>query len=418
MSLPNSLDVLVIGAGPAGCIAASLLHKAGLRVAVFERDTFPRFVIGESLLPRCMDHMDEAGLLDDVKARNYIVKIGAGILRGSERAFFNFEEQFTPGWSWTWQVPRADFDQTLALGVAKKGIPVLHRHTVTAFQPGTHPRTTVVDDTGATQVVESRFVLDASGYGRVLPRLLDLELPSEQPVRQALFSHVTGDLRPAGAEEGRIWVCVHEDCGWIWIIPFSNGLTSVGAVGEPPIFEKHRGVDDEDTLRRIFATEPNARDRLKEMKLTFSPRWIRGYSVSVKRLWGEGFCLAGNATEFLDPVFSSGVTLAMESASRAAKLTIRQLAGEQVDWERDYTDYMMLGINTFRAAVNGWYDGRLHKIFFFPAQPPTLRRQITSMLAGYVWDERNPFVAEQEGAVTQLAARVDAVMAHSRAMNP
>jgi hypothetical protein len=100
----------------------------------------------------------------------------------------------------------------------------------------------------------------------------------------------------------------------------------------------------------------------------------------------------------------------MESGSQAARLTIRHLRGEAVDWEEDYTSYMMRGINTFRAAVNGWYDGRLQKIFFFPAQPLLLRKQITSMLAGYVWDERNPFVAEREGAVTALAERVDAAM--------
>lgn len=404
-ALPESVDVLVIGAGPAGCIAAALLRRAGLSTAIVEREVFPRFVIGESLLPRCMDHLDEAGLLEAVKARGYLVKIGAGFLRGAQRSFYDFEVQFTPGWSWTWQVPRADFDHTLARAVAAQGVPVLHRHAVTAFEPGAEPRTTVVDPDGAARVVRSRFVVDASGYGRVLPRLLGLEAPSAQPPRQALFAHVSGDRRPTGPEAGRIWVCVHPDGGWIWIIPFSDGLTSVGVVGPPPLFEG-RGADDEATLRALLDAEPNARDRLAATSLAFAPRWIRGYAVSVTRLFGEGYCLAGNATEFLDPIFSSGVTLAMESGSRAAKLAARQLAGEAVDWERDYAAHMRKGIDTFRAAVNGWYDTRLQTIFFAHTQPLVRRQQITSMLAGYVWDDANPFVSEGEAAITRLAELV------------
>src|SRR3977135_1112416 len=109
----DQVDVLVIGAGPAGSVAASMIHQAGYSVRVVEREKFPRFVIGESLLPRCMEVLEEAGLLDAVKAKKFQEKFGAKFMKGDDVSDFNFREQFTNGWSWTWQVPRAEFDDAL-----------------------------------------------------------------------------------------------------------------------------------------------------------------------------------------------------------------------------------------------------------------------------------------------------------------
>src|SRR6187549_3966912 len=126
-------DVLVIGAGPAGSIAAAKLHQAGLRVKVVEREKFPRFVIGESLLPRCMEVLEDAGLLEAVKAKGFQEKFGAKFLKDEAVSDFNFTEQFTKGWNWTWQVPRAEFDLTLAEEVVRKGVPIDFETTVTAI---------------------------------------------------------------------------------------------------------------------------------------------------------------------------------------------------------------------------------------------------------------------------------------------
>jgi flavin-dependent dehydrogenase len=400
MDLPSFCDVTILGAGPAGSSAAALLHQAGFSTVVLEKQQFPRFVIGESLLPRCMDLLAEANLLEAAQGRNYIVKRGALFLRGPERCDFNYGLQHTKGWEWTWQVQRADFDKTLADAVAQRGVPFAYQHEVVGVDFAGAPTVTFADPAGRRRTIQSRFVIDASGYGRVLPRLLALELPSGFPQRKAVFAHLRGDKRKPGPDESRIWIACVPGGAWIWIIPFSNGLTSFGVVGGPEAFGSYPAAAAE--CLRAFIADPNF-VRLHEAEFVFEPRTISGYACTVSRLHGEGFCLVGNATEFLDPVFSSGVTLALESANRAAKTLIRQLRGEAVDWESDYASYMQRGIDVFRTYVTRWYDGTLPRIFFARHANEPVKRMICSVLAGYVWDESNPFVAQHQRKVAQLA---------------
>jgi flavin-dependent dehydrogenase len=401
MSLPSACDVLVIGAGPAGSSSAALLQQAGYSVAVVEKQQFPRFVIGESLLPRVMDLLGEAGLLEAATARNFIVKRGALFLRDQERCDFSFADQFTKGWDHTWQVPRADFDKTLADAVEARGVPFAYGHEVVAADFSAGPVLTVADEQGRQQTLRSRFVIDASGYGRVLPRLLDLDLPSKFPPRKAVFAHLRGDRRKPGPDENRIWIVCLASGAWAWIIPFSNGLTSFGIVGPLDAFRAFPD-DPAECLRAAIASDDNF-ERLRNTAFALEPRTLGGYACSVKRLHGPGFALVGNATEFLDPVFSSGVTLALESANRASKAAIRQLNGETVDWEKEYAAYMRRGIDVFRAYVSGWYDGSVPRLFFNPQAAEPVKRMICSILAGYVWDEENPFVREPERKLAQIA---------------
>ena len=401
MSLPSSCDVLVIGAGPAGSSAAALLHKAGYSVAVVEKQKFPRFVIGESLLPRVMDLLTEADLLQAASARGYTVKQGALFLRHEERCDFTFAEQFTPGWDHTWQVPREDFDKTLADAVEGRGVPFAYEHEVIAADFSGAPVVTVADASGRKQTVRSRFVIDASGYGRALPRLLDLDLPSSSPPRKAVFAHLRGDRRKPGPDENRIWIVCLDSGAWVWVIPFSNGLTSFGIVGTPESVARYPENPGE-CLRAVIASDANF-ERLRHAEFAFEPRTLSGYSCAVKRMHGPGFALVGNATEFLDPVFSSGVTLALESANRAAKTLIRQLQGETVDWENDYAAYMRRGIEVFRTYVNTWYDGSLPRLFFEVKPAASVKQMICSVLAGYAWDLNNPFVREHERKMAQVA---------------
>ena len=402
----SSYDVTVIGAGPAGTISAALLKAAGLDVAIFERTQFPRFVIGESLLPICNDVLTDAKLFDHVESQGYQVKTGAVFLRGEDICEYDFSQQFTDGATWTWQVPRAEFDNVLATGVQEAGVPIFFEHTINDVEVGESPQLKVAGPDGDTTDVRSRFIVDASGYGRVLPRILDLDRPSEQPRRRALFTHVTGDNRPKGPDSGRIWVIIHREDVWIWIIPFADGRTSVGVVA-PPDFYNDLPDEPEDCLRTIIESNANAKGRLSDVDLTFDPISIENYSIGIKQLFGDGYCIVGNATEFLDPVFSSGVALAMQSARTSSDLIIRQLNGGTVDWQVDYADFMTRGIDTFRTFVNAWYDCTLHKIFFAPNVNQEFKSMICSALAGYVWDLENPFVRNHDRKLQQLLKLVE-----------
>jgi flavin-dependent dehydrogenase len=402
--LKEKVDVLVIGAGPAGCIAGSIINKQGFKVKMVEKEKFPRFVIGESLLPRVMDHLDEAGLLEAVQKEGFQKKFGAKFVRGEEICDFDFSNQFTSsGWNWTWQVPRGRFDQVLAETTASMGVELEYETAVTQIEfHGTDSVTTVVNKAGDKKQIEARFIVDASGYGRVIPRLFNLDKPSNFEPRKTHFTHFRDLKRPEGVDGNRITAVVHEPRTWIWIIPFSNGITSVGFVADP---EFYHGVTDNpvERMRTIVEKNGHTRDRFRDAEMMFEPRSIEGYAISTKQLYGDGFVLCGNATEFLDPIFSSGVTFAMESGNKAAKLVCDTLQNKPVDWQKQYTDHMMQGINTFRSYVAAWYSGDLHEIFFSGNPDSEVKNQICSVLAGYVWDLDNPFVKQHDKALVSLA---------------
>ena len=176
-------DVLVIGAGPSGCVASAYLQANNIDVLVVEKSKFPRFVIGESLLPRCMDHFEEVGLLDCLKAEGFEVKSGARFIKGNKVCDFEFDKKFSPGWDWTWQVPRADFDQALTNELQQKGVSIYFEQEVidVEFYKDGSSKTSLKDRNGVITVVEAKFVIDSSGHGRVLPRLLGLDKPSKIP---------------------------------------------------------------------------------------------------------------------------------------------------------------------------------------------------------------------------------------------
>lgn len=399
-------DVVVIGAGPAGSVSAALLKQAGLDVVVLERARFPRFVIGESLLPICNEVLQEAGLFERVRSQGYQVKTGAVFLRDNEMCEYDFADQFTKGATWSWQVPRAHFDNVLVDGIRASGVPVHFECEVTDAKVGEAPSVSITGSDGKPRKICCRFVVDASGYGRVLPRLLHLDKPSDQPRRRSLFAHVSGDKRPGGPNAGRIWIIIHDEGAWLWIIPFADGRTSVGVVADPEFYTAYP-YEPAECLEAIVRSDPNASRRLAAMELSFGPISIESYSIGIKQLYGEGYCVVGNATEFLDPVFSSGVSLAMQSARRASGCVIEQLTRGTTDWQGLYADYMMRGVDTFRSFVNAWYDRTLHTILFAPEINPEFKRMICSALAGYVWDLDNPFVSNHQRKLSQLARIID-----------
>ncbi|WP_082102856.1 NAD(P)/FAD-dependent oxidoreductase [Robbsia andropogonis] len=402
------VDVAIIGAGPAGAVAAALLRRAGHGVRVIERQHFPRFSIGESLLPQSMAYLEAAGMLRAVVEAGFQYKNGAAFFRGDQYAAYDFRDKHSEGWGTTYQVVRADFDHILARCAARQGADVRYGETVTAFHGGLTPMLELVDANGRADTVRARFVLDASGFGRVLPRLLDLETPTRMPERAALFGHFVEGRAARESDRTKIGVHVHpvhRDV-WFWRIPLSDGRSSIGCVAARaflvpadgvPLADRSEAEQDawrESRLRALIGEEPMLARLFDGATLRMPVRTLVGYSANVARLHGDGYALLGNAGEFLDPVFSSGVTIALRSAYQASVVLDRQLRGDTVDWHADYDVPLRKGIDTFRAFVERWYTGELQDMIFYKAQTPAIRRMISAVLAGYAWDESNPYVRD------------------------
>lgn len=401
-------DVVVIGAGPSGATAAAMLADEGQKVLVIERQQFPRFSIGESLLPQCMTYLKAAGLeslvIENADALGFQFKNGAAFYRQGQHVNFDFRKKFTEGPGTTFQVKRERFDQLLIQGAAEKGAQVEHGVALTDidFSSPELVSLSVTTDTEAFDI-KARFVLDASGYGRVLPRSLSLESPSDFPIRQAVFCHVKSDLKGGNFDRNQILITVHPNNPeiWYWLIPFADGTASIGVVGEEELFAEHD--DPESKLWNMIKEEPYLLDVLGDYEVTRPEQCITGYSANVNKLYGDRFALLGNAGEFLDPVFSSGVTIAMKSSTLAVPLVIKELAGQSQDWERDFSEPLRVGISTFRTFVEGWYDTRFQKVIFYPEQQQQVKEMVSSILAGYAWDTQNPYVQESERRLNVLA---------------
>ena len=402
------VDVLIIGAGPSGCVAAAYLNKQGVNIMVVEKSVFPRFVIGESLLPRCMDHFEEVGLLDCLIAQNFEIKNGARFIKGDTICEFDFAEKHTKGYDWTWQMPRADFDYALTEELKKQGVDIVFEHEVISvvFMEDGSSRTTIKTKNNEVYHVNAKFIIDSSGYGRVLPRLLKLDKPSSIPEHSSIFSHVKELDRPNGSEGTFITFDVLDADTWFWVIPFSNGNTSIGFVGKTDFIDSFKGTHAE-RLSQMIKKSSYYYERFKDVDFLFEPKIIQNYSKSVTQLYGKGYALTGNSAEFLDPVFSSGVTFATESGLKAAKLITRELKDEAVDWETEYGEYMKKGVSVFASYVKEWYTGNLQTIFFDGADNLEIKRQICSVLAGYVWDETNPFVKNHDRLIKTLATIIN-----------
>ncbi|WP_178102808.1 NAD(P)/FAD-dependent oxidoreductase [Pseudomonas sp. gcc21] len=398
-------DVAIIGAGPSGAAAAAWLARNGLRVQVIERTQFPRFSIGESLLPQCMVHLETCGLLDAALAGGFQIKNGAAFTWRGINTAIDFRDKFSEGPGTTWQVPRADFDHRLIEGARDAGAQVQYETLVEDFTPDAdRPSLTLRTKDGERRILRARFILDASGYGRVLSRLANLSKASTLESRCALFMHIEDHIDHPEHDREKILIGVHPTHPgvWYWLIPFSDGRSSVGVVGDRETLQA-AGDDDTTRLWHFLNQEPTLAEYLRNATQVRDTNRLEGYSADVKRLHGPGFALLGNAGEFLDPVFSSGVTVALDSAVRAAPLVKRQLAGETIDWDMEFEQPLRRGVATFREFVEAWYDGRLPKIIFNQHQSPRIRSMISSVLAGYAWDQSNPFVSASRRRLNSLA---------------
>ncbi len=397
MTQVETCDVAIIGAGPAGAVSAAILAERGWKVRVFERQHFPRFSIGESMLCQTMQLLKDVGLYDDIKAAGFQYKDGAAFAWGDRYTDIYFPHKSASGLGTTFQVRREIFDQVLIGAAQRRGATVTFGDTVRAFSSDEDGAVLAVEsEAGVTRQVRARFCLDGSGFGRVLARLLDLELPSGFDKRRSVFRHVHDHADNSSFDRNKILVTINPDAPqiWYWMIPLADGLTSVGVVGPDADIA---GAGDT-AEARLDALLPRAELMSRVLANATSARpagEIIGFSANVKSLVGPSYALLGNAAEFLDPVFSSGVTIAIKSAALGADLVDRRLKGGAVDWDKEFVEELMLGVDAFRACVASWYDGSLQRIIFDrPKADTQVTAYITSILAGYAWDRSNPFVRE------------------------
>ena len=389
-------QVAIIGAGPSGSIAAALLQQANINVIVIEKSLFPRFSIGESLLPACMEVIKKANMLSAVEKANFQLKNGAAFHHAGRHSEFDFTKKFTPGAGTTFQVQRGNFDKVLADDAEAKGVDIRYQHEVLDINFENKPLLNIKNNEGETYQIEAEFVLDASGFARVLPRLLDLEEPSTLIPRKAIFTHVKDNIVNDGYfDRDKILISIHPDDTevWYWLIPFSNGTCSVGVVAKDS-FLKDYPSDNKLALQQLINEEAGLKRILEHAEYTTQIGMIDGYSSNVKKLCDDKFALLGNAGEFLDPVFSSGVTIAMKSAEIATDTLIRKFAGETVNWQDDYEKPLMVGVDAFRCYVEGWYAKKFQDVVLYPNPNQKVKEMVCSILAGYAWDENNPFVTD------------------------
>ena len=400
-------QILIIGAGPAGMVAAGYLKKHGVNCLVVEKSSFPRFSIGESLLPKSMENFEEAGLLDAIMPAGFQKKFGARFIKNGKVGEFDFSEKYGNGWDWTWQVPRADFDLVLANEIQRQGVEIFFDAEVTIVNFfGKKSTAEILINSEENIEINADFIIDASGNGRVLANQLDLSTSPKITGNSSIFTHIKETNRPKGKEGELITFEVLDTKTWFWYFPFSNGNSSLGFVSEDEWF-KGFSSDNSVAFREMLKALKYYRGRFDEELFLFNPIKIPNISRNVKKMYGHGFALCGNSAEFLDPIFSSGVAFATESGLQAAKLAKLELEGKAVNWEKDYAEYMQKGISVFSSYVKEWYTGNLQKLFFHEMPKTEIKEQICAVLAGYVWDKSNPFVKNHQRIIKNVARLID-----------
>jgi flavin-dependent dehydrogenase len=400
----ENIDIIIIGAGPAGSTSAALLSKLGHKVLIVEKSKFPRFVIGESLLPQNMVFYKEAGLEHVLNNGNHQYKDGAQFLCGDEFKDINFENKFTAGPFSTFQVKRHSFDQEITKAVSKMGVDILFEHELTKVELDQEaaPVIAQIHNIKENKNVEihAKFIVDASGLAKVLPKLLDIPTEYKAQNRASYFNHIK-TTKATSFDNNKILITVDETNkeNWFWTIPLSENYYSLGVITT----EDCSGLDEEYKLNHFVDRNPTFKKTLGKFEYVFPEKKLQGYTAKTETMYGKNFVLIGNSGEFLDPIFSSGITIALKTASLSAPLIHKEITGEICDWEKEYATPLNLGLNTFSNFVKAWYQTDLQDIIFSKKIDPTITGMIISILAGYAWDPKNHYTKNTERRLKALA---------------
>jgi flavin-dependent dehydrogenase len=353
-------DVIVIGGGPAGSVAAGFLAQAGRRVVLFERERFPRYHIGESLLSATMPVLEALGVMPAIEAAGFVRKPGGTFLWGARREPWSFYFRDDPGGRpHAFHVVRAEFDHLLLKHAAALGADVREAHRVetVAYDDGQN-RVAAIDEHGTRVEATAPWVIDASGQQALLGRRDQLRRFDAFFKNLAVFSYFADAARLSGEIEGNILSAAFAD-GWFWFIPLHDGTTSVGAVVDATRFAGEAGADATPLYERLIAACPEVAARLAGATRAAPVRVIRDYSYDSGRFHGPGYLLAGDAACFIDPVFSTGVHLASMAGFLGARAIESMLGSPPVpaaDALAEYDRRYRTAFERYRRFLYFFYD--------------------------------------------------------------
>lgn len=384
----ETCDVAIIGGGPAGSAAGSKLARAGLRVTILEKEKFPRFTIGESLLPHGNDLLKEIGVWEKLESSGFLRKYGAEFTTGDQSRLHRlwFGQNLGPAHEYTYQVERAAFDHLLLDHARESGCEVHEQTRVNSLEnPDSETMTLQCDGPDGSRHIEARWVIDASGRNAFAGARVGLHRSVTQKVRRiAIYGHFADVTRNTGKAEGHITIVRLAD-GWFWIIPLANNRTSIGLVLPTDRARTSSDCSLEDIFRDAVESSPAVRERLRDATPLTPLRATGDYSWKFSSFATKRIILTGDAAGFVDPIFSSGVMLALKSGLRAAELLQRAELEKRPlkNTERSaYTREVTRWMNHYSRLIRSFYDRAGFEVFMSPQPVLHIPRSVARLVGG------------------------------------
>jgi FADH2-dependent halogenase len=380
-------DVIVIGGGPAGTTAATLLAQQGHGVTLLERERFPRFQIGESLLPYNNHLFERLGLTGEMLTGDFFPKFGAYFVTGDGGVGFRFrfDQRLSDPYRRSFQVKRSEFDHLLLRNAAAKGVEVREETGVIGVDLDDPSRVRV--KTAGGEELEARFVVDASGHGSVIGSRIGNREEVEALKKIAFFAHYRGVPRAEGKDAGNTVIVILRNA-WFWLIPITNEIMSVGLVVDRDHF-KACGLEPQELLERTIADTPWVAERMTNAERTTQIYARKDFSFRMRNMAGPNFALIGDAAGFLDPIFSTGVFMAMKSADMASAAVGERLRTGSMRALRRYERDMSRGLDQYFRFIEQFYRREFLEVFMQPSERWGLLNAIVGILAGDIFDKRD-----------------------------
>src|SRR5207253_3363538 len=379
-------DVGIIGGGPAGSTAAALLARANRRVIVFEREKFPRFHIGESLLPFSMKAFTRLGLHEKFRRAGFLKKFGGEIFGACSEpgTKFYFKDGFRSQTDHAYQVTRSDFDKLLLDHARESGAEVHEEVAVDRVEFLNEHVDLAVRRNGSVENVRARYLIDASGRNSVLGTKFGIKKSYDHLQKLSIFAHYDGVWRAEGID-GTLTVLVRAVDRWFWLIPLTAGRTSVGVVLDSETFRKSK-LSAEDFLEQALAEQPTIAKRMTNARLASRVYVEADFSYRSARLHGDRWLLTGDAAGFIDPIFSSGVFLAIFSGEKCAD-ALNAVLDHPRKAKRLFAKYersVNRAMDVYLRFVNAWYTKEFIEVFLAPRNVLGLAPAVNAVLGGNV----------------------------------